>query len=104
MSKTAVVQYKTRPEAAEENQRLIEEVFAELNSKDPGGLRYMSLRLADGVSFVHVAIVEDGSNPLAESAAFAEFTHNIAERCVEQPRQTTATVVGSYGPDPEGFG
>jgi hypothetical protein len=58
MSKTVVVRYETRPEAADDNQRLIEAVFDRLASDDPGGLRYAVFRLADGVTFVHVAIVE----------------------------------------------
>ena len=54
MSKT-VVTYKTTPEKADENAELVERVFKELNEKDPGGIRYATFRLADGVSFVHIA-------------------------------------------------
>ena len=39
-------------ETAEQNQRLIEDVFSELQVKSPEGIRYIALRLADG-SFVH---------------------------------------------------
>jgi len=48
MSKTVVVQYKTRPNAAEENQRLVEAVYAQLASEDPGRLHYATFRLEDG--------------------------------------------------------
>ena len=53
-----IVRYRTKPERAEENQALIEKVFSELSTDRPAGLRYASFRLADGVSFVHVASVE----------------------------------------------
>jgi hypothetical protein len=94
-----VVRYKTKPERAEENQQLIEGVFAELTASDPGGLRYACFRLADGVSYVHVASVDgpDESNPLRSSAAFADFTRDIGERCDEPPQAQNAQLVGSYG-------
>jgi hypothetical protein len=96
MSKAVVVRYKTRPEAADENQRLVEQVFAELNKNDPGGLRYATFRLADGVSFVHVAVHEGAGNPLEHTAAFAEFQREIGSRCVEGPTPSPATLIGSY--------
>ena len=93
-----IVRYKTRPETADENQRLIEDVFAELKETHPEGLGYAAFRLADGVSFVHIASVstEDGSNPLGESDAFAKFQQGIQARCEEPPSPQEATVVGSY--------
>jgi hypothetical protein len=97
MSRTVVVRYNTSADTAEQNQHLVEQVFAELNADDPGGLRYITLRLADGATFVHVAILEGADNPLEHSPAFAAFQKGIAERCVEPPAPSTATVVGSYG-------
>ena len=66
----AVVRYTTKPDRADENQALIEKVFAELDAERPAGLRYASFRLADAVSFVHVAEIDtdDGSNPLTADA------------------------------------
>jgi hypothetical protein len=97
MSTTVVVRYRTRADAGDENQRLVERVFAELARNDPGGLRYATFRLADGVSFVHVAVQEGAVNPLEHTAAFAEFTREIGQRCVEPPVVTNATLVGAYG-------
>jgi hypothetical protein len=97
MSVTKVVRYTTKPECAEENARLIREVFAELASQRPAGLRYAAFRLDDGVSFVHVAELDDGSrNPLAASEAFGKFQAGIADRCAQGPAAADATVVGSY--------
>lgn len=97
--KRVVVRYKVKPDRADENQQLIERVFAKLAETRPDGLRYASLRLADGVSFVHVASIEtdDGSNPLTALAEFGEFTSDIADRCDEPPVAQDATVVGTYG-------
>ena len=96
MGRTVVVRYRTSPEAAEENQRLVEQVYAELSADDPGGLRYATFRLADGVTFIHIAVQEGSDNPLNRSAAFAEFQRGIADRCVEPPVPSEATIVGSY--------
>lgn len=96
MSVTKIVRYTTRPERADENERLIQQVFAELNAKDPGEIAYAAFRLADGVSFVHVAVLEGERNPLQESAAFAAFQAGIADRCVTGPAGTDAQMVGSY--------
>ena len=92
-----VVRYRAKPDRADENQRLVERVFAELAERDPGGLRYATFRLADGVSFVHVALIEEeGRNPLGETPAFQEFQREILDRCDEPPTPQNATVVGSY--------
>jgi hypothetical protein len=92
-----VVRYQTRPEVADENQRLVEQVFAELNREDPGGVRYLALRLADGVSFLHIVISEGGDpDALGRSAAFAEFQRGIRDRVADGPVRDEATLVGSY--------
>jgi hypothetical protein len=97
MSKTVVVRYRTRPDAAEENARLVEGVFSSLAEAGPGDFRYTTYRLADGVTFVHVARMTGPENPLAALPAFAEFQRELGQRCVEQPTPSEATVVGSYG-------
>jgi hypothetical protein len=95
MMVTKVIRYRTKPEQAGENERLIRNVFAELSKEGPEGLRYATFRLADGVSFVHVAMVE-GENPLMSSEAFGAFQAGINDRCEEGPLPADATVVGSY--------
>ena len=95
---TVVVRYRTKPDQADENQRLVEAVFAELAATAPAGLRYTTFRLADD-TFVHIASVEGDTNPLNETAAFAEFTKGVGERCApgDGPDPQPATLVGSYG-------
>ena len=94
-----IVQYRVKPERADENQRYIEDVFAELSEKAPQGLRYASFRLADGVSFVHVASIEtsDGKNPLPELESFRAFTKDLRDRCDKPPASAGAQLVGAYG-------
>ncbi len=94
---TIVVRYTPQADRADENQRLVGAVFAELAETDPGGLRYATFRLADG-TFVHIAEVEGDENPLASTAAFAAFQEGIAERCEPGlgPNPQPATLVGSY--------
>jgi hypothetical protein len=93
-----MVRYKVKADSAQENERLIQAVFAELARARPPGLRYQSFKLDDGVSFVHIASVDtaDGSNPLLAVEEFKRFTKDIQARCVEPPVTTTLTVVGSF--------
>jgi hypothetical protein len=99
MTTVKVVQYRTKPERSDENAELVRMVFAELALSDPGGLRYVTFRLDDGVSFVHVAIIEGDTNPLILSEAFKRFQSEVAERCVEGPIARDAVVVGAYAFD-----
>jgi hypothetical protein len=95
---TTVVRYQAKPERAEENQRLIETVFAELNEREPEGFTYKVFRLEDGVSFIHVVIEHDVDNPdsLQAVPAFQAFVAEIADRCDVPPVATSATIVGGY--------
>jgi hypothetical protein len=95
-----VVSYQIKPEALAEHVQLIEGVFAQLRAEQPGNVEYKVLRLADGVSFVHVSTADtpDGSNPLPELAAFKEFGKDIADRVATAPDPAAATIIGSYLP------
>lgn len=96
--KLTVVRYKTKPETADENERLIQAVFQELHTKSRDDVRYLALRLGDG-TFVHFSIAEaeDGASPIPQLEAFRSFQAGIKERCIEPPQQNSATIVGSYG-------
>ena len=94
---TIVVRYKCKPDRADENQQLVQDVFAELAASDPDGLRYATFRLADD-TFVHIAETGD-NNPLTQTEAFARFQQDLAERCDEGPNPQPATLVGEYGFD-----
>lgn len=95
---TTIVRYKVKADRAEENREYIRNVFGQLHDRKPEGLRYVSFNLEDGLSFVHIAVVEtpDGSNPLPDTPAFKEFVSEIRDRCDEPPVATKASIVGSY--------
>jgi len=98
MSNAIVVRYRTKPEAADKNAQLVRDVYDELTASRPEGFHYMTLQLDDGVSFVHVAIHDDGAeNPLSQSDAFARFQAGLAERLEQGPEPSPGSVVGSYG-------
>ncbi|GAB2563983.1 hypothetical protein [Kribbella endophytica] len=89
---SSVIRYRTKVDAADENQRLIEKVFAGLAETRPEGLAYASYRLDDGVTFVHV-VTGDG---LLDLAAFQEFQKGLADRLDTPVDREPATRVGSY--------
>jgi hypothetical protein len=93
-----VVRYRTRPDSADENQRLIEAVFAQLAERQSEGFTYKVFRLEDGVSFVHIVIEHDVQQPdsLQDLPAFQAFVADIADRCEVPPAAAGATVVGGH--------
>jgi hypothetical protein len=99
MQKRLVTRYAMESaEAADENQRRVEAVFAELEAATPDNVSYIVLRLADD-SFVHVSFHDHGDdevNPIASTAAFAHFQDGHAERRAGGVDQQTATLVGAY--------
>ena len=92
-----IIRYRVKPDRADENESLVRAVYAELDETKPEGLRYATLRLDDGVSFVHISESESDVSPLTEVPAFKAFQEEIAERADEQPVVTEVEVVGSYG-------
>jgi len=96
--KAIVVRYRAKPERADENQKLIEAVFAELEQQSPRGFTYKVFRLEDRVSFVHVVIEHDVEtrDSLGDVPAFQAFVAGIGDRCDEPPVAMGATVVGDY--------
>jgi hypothetical protein len=94
-----VVRYQTKAERSEENRALIQQVFDDLEQRQPAGFTYKVFLLEDGVSFIHVVIEhEDVANPdsLNDVPAFQAFTAGIADRCAVQPVASAASVVGGY--------
>ena len=99
MQKRLVTRYAMRSsEDADENQRRIEGVFAELAAAEPDNVSYLVLRLADD-SFVHLSFHDHGDdevNPIASTAAFAHFQDGHADRRAGGVDQQRATLVGAY--------
>ncbi len=98
MMQTILVRYEVKPGRDEENVAAIRAVFAALERERPDGVRYAAFRLADGVSFLHLAQIEsaDGSNPLSALEAFRAFTSAVKERYESPPVATAVEPIGSY--------
>jgi hypothetical protein len=94
----SLIRYRTKPEFADENQRLVEKVYEELTARDPGGVHYATLRLEDGVTFMHLFTTDsdDAANTMGRIAAFAEFQRELPLRCAELRVAQPITIVGSY--------
>ena len=73
-----IVRYTVKPGRADENEKLVRAVYEELDETKPEGLRYATLRLDDGVSFVHLSESEADTSPLAEVPAFKAFQTELA--------------------------
>jgi hypothetical protein len=93
--KRMLIRYRARPEAAQQNRKLIEDVFRELQATSPDGVRYIVLTLADG-SFLHFVETEGEASPLPQLEAFKAFQAGIRDRCAEPPQASEATIVGNY--------
>ncbi len=92
-----MVRYTTRADRAAENARLIREVFESLRTTAPSGIAYAAYQLDDGVSFVHIASIDDpANNPLQNLAEFAAFTAGVKDRCEVAPVTSVLHEVGSY--------
>lgn len=96
--KRLIVRYKVKEDKAQENVEYIQNIFRALEEAKPEGLRYVSFKLEDGLSFVHIASIEtaDGENPLLALEEFKAFTKDIADRCDEPPVATPVETLGSY--------
>jgi len=94
-----VTRYASRSaEAADDNQRRVEAVFAELDQTRPGNVSYLVLRLADD-SFVHISFhghAPGETNPIASTDAFAHFQDGHGERRQGGVDQQNASLVGAY--------
>jgi hypothetical protein len=99
MREKSVIRYGAKsPADADENQRRVEGVFAELERTQPENVSYLVFRLADD-SFVHVALQDIGEgevSPISSTAAFAHFQEGHEKRRSGDVDQQVATLVGAY--------
>jgi hypothetical protein len=91
-----LIRYRLKPEHVERNEELVRAVYEELHRAAPSGFRYMTFKLEDGVSFMHISESEGEDSPLAGLASAQEFQREIADRCEEQPVFAELTEIGSY--------
>lgn len=94
-----MISYRVRQDQIERNAELLGDVYAELASTQPDGLRYATFRADDQRSFV--ALVEfdgqPGTAPHHRLASFQRYRSTLDERCDQPPVVTLLHEVGSYG-------
>ena len=98
MPTITVVRYKTHPQHAEENAALVQAVFQALQRARPAGLRYQCLRGRDGVTFTHLATIDEGldAHPLTGLPEFKTFLAELRTRCAEPPAVVESELLGRY--------
>jgi hypothetical protein len=82
--KRVMVRYMVDPEPAAETVELVRGVYAELHQSRPAGLRYGTLQLEDGVSFVHIAQIMDRFRRRRRLNQRRTLEHEVTTR--RQPR------------------
>jgi hypothetical protein len=93
-----IVQYTVKPDQADENERLVRAVFAELQRLKPPGLRYATLRAKGGLAFMHlVAYDVEGATKMTDFPAFKAFSEGVRNRCDVPPDRTEWEQLGAYG-------
>ncbi|MEU9886000.1 hypothetical protein [Sphaerisporangium sp. NPDC051011] len=92
-----MISCKIKPEQVERNVELLREVYEEMRTLGPAGLRYASFQLDDEVTFVSFAEMDDGPEVLRGLEAFQRYRATLDERCEEPPAMTVLREVGSYG-------
>jgi hypothetical protein len=94
---TMMLRSTMHEENAADVQAALEKVFQALEQEQPAGVRYTSIRLGDGVTFVALLELENvEDNPMAALPAYAELLENLKQWQEGPPALEQITVIGSY--------
>jgi quinol monooxygenase YgiN len=92
-----MIQAKLKAESVSDVEAAADKMFAAVKAAQPGGVKYASLRLADGVSAVALLALDDPEdNQLQAIPEFREFQEQLPEWLAEPPIVEPLTLVGSY--------
>jgi hypothetical protein len=91
-----MIRCKVRPDGAEASLESFREVYEEMRSVQPKGLRYATFQLEDRVTFVSFAEMES-PQVLQQLEVFQRLRATPAEQFDEPPVLTMLHEVGSYG-------
>lgn len=91
-----MIRCKVRPDEAEASLESFREVYEEMRSVQPKGLRYATFHLEDKMTFVSFAEMES-PEVLQQLEAFQRLRATPRERFDEPPVLTMLHEVGSYG-------
>jgi len=96
MSAFVMVRYEVKPGQVADNEELVRGVYDELGETRPTWLRYATFVQEDGVSFVHLAVIDEERGQLRDVAAFRRFREGLADRLVAPHANTPLRQVGGY--------
>jgi hypothetical protein len=86
-----------KEEHVAEAEAAVRRMFAAIEREGLEGIRYASIKLADGVTFLALLEVEDGvENPLPALPEAQEFYDRLPGWYAEPPDVVPGTLVGSY--------
>src|SRR4051812_40127579 len=86
-----------KEEHVAEAEAAVRRMFAAIEGEGLEGIRYASVKLEDGVTFLALLEVEDGvENPLPGLPEAQEFYARLPEWYVGTPEVGPGTVIGSY--------
>jgi hypothetical protein len=93
----AKIKIKIKAEGIADVNAATKKLFAALNAAQPEGIRYASLLLADGQTFVAIVQLDDGiENPVPGFPEFRELQEVVDGSRAEPNTVEQWTVVGSY--------
>jgi len=91
------VRAKMKEEHVDEAVAAVQRMFAAIEREGLEGIRYASMRLEDGLTFLALLEVEDGvENPLPALPEAQEFYASLPGWYAEEPEVGPGTVIGSY--------
>src|SRR3954454_19643897 len=91
------VRAKLKEEHVADAEAAVKRMFAAIEREQLEGIRYASVRLEDGVTFLAVLELEDGAeNPLPGLPEAQEFYAGLPGWYAEAPEVGQGTVIGSY--------
>jgi hypothetical protein len=92
-----LIRAEVQEDRVAEAEAATKKMFAAVEQAHPEGLRYASLKLADGVTFVAIVEIADGvEDPRPGLPEYREFQESLPSWTVEPGVVERAEVVGSY--------
>jgi len=91
------IQAKIRPDSVTQAEDAARAMFRAIDDVHPDNIRYASCRLVDGVTFLILLQVDEGTdNPLPQLPEFQRFQAGLRTWSDGPAQATPAEVVGSY--------
>lgn len=92
------IRAKIKPDAVADVEAAARSLFAAVERHGPENIRYASAKLSDGVTFLILLDVEDGTdNPLPQIPEFLQFQEGLRSGWADGPPDAgPAEVIGSY--------